>query len=58
MRRKSFHNNISFRLIWPLVFGSLMYLLILLLNNNLSTLDVSFFSQEIAFYCGDLYCSI
>jgi len=55
MQYKGFHNNIVFRITWPLLFGALIYLLILLLNNNLNQLGTSFFSQELAFTVGITY---
>ena len=49
MLKKAFHNSILFRVTWPLLFGALIFLLILLLNNNLNQLGTSFFSQELFF---------
>ena len=47
--KKAFHNNIVFRISWPIIYGALIYLLILLLNNTLDDLSTSFFSQELLF---------
>jgi len=49
MNGNAFHNNILFRVSWPVLYGALIYLLILLLNNNLDDLSTSFFSQELLF---------
>lgn len=49
MNQKAFHNNPIFRIVWPLFYGAVIYLLILLLNNNLSQLNESFFGQELYF---------
>jgi len=49
MMQQAFHTNPIFRIVWPLFYGTVIYLLILLLNNNLSQLDESFFGQELYF---------
>jgi sensor histidine kinase YesM len=45
--KRSFINNAFFRLISPVVAGVLIYLLILLINNNVKQLDTLFSSQEV-----------
>jgi sensor histidine kinase YesM len=45
--KKSFINNPFFRLISPVVSGVLIYLLILLINNNVKQLDTLFSTQEV-----------
>lgn len=47
--KKVFLNNPLFRILWPPIYGSVVYLLILLLNNNLAQLNDSFFGQELYF---------
>ncbi len=49
MKQQAFHTNPIFRMVWPMFYGAVIYLLILLLNNNLSQLDESFFGQELYF---------
>lgn len=44
-----FFNNPLFRILWPPIYGTIVYLLILLLNNNLDQLNDSFFGQELYF---------
>ena len=50
--QRFFYNQPLFRIIWPPIYGFFVYLLILLLNNNLSQLDESFFGQELYFCIG------
>jgi len=45
----AFFNNRVFRIVWPLLYGEVIYLLILLLNNDLGQLKESFFGQELYF---------
>lgn len=45
--KKFFANNAFFRLLAPLVYGILVYLLILLINNNVSQIDAFFSSEEL-----------
>jgi hypothetical protein len=47
--QKFFYNQALFRIVWPPVYGAFIYLLILLLNNNLDQLNDSFFGQELYF---------
>ena len=47
--KKAFYDNLVFRVSWPVIYGVLIYLLILLLNNTLDDLSTSFFSQELLF---------
>ena len=44
-----FYNQPIFRILWPPFYGAFVYLLILLLNNNLDQLEESFFGDELYF---------
>ncbi|MFC2128324.1 histidine kinase [Bacteroidota bacterium] len=46
--KKSFFNNIIFRLLFPPFYGSLVYIMILLVFDSIDQLLNNFFSQEIA----------
>ena len=56
MKRLFIHNPF-FRLIAPLVFGIMVYLLILLLNNNLNDLSLIFSNEELYVSIGLTYLS-
>ncbi|MEM7108339.1 MAG: histidine kinase [Bacteroidota bacterium] len=45
--KKIFIHNPFFRLIMPVFYGSLVYILILLINNNLDQLGATFMNQEV-----------
>ena len=55
--KKIFIHNPFFRLIAPLAFGIMVYLLILLLNNNLNDLTVIFSNEELYVSIGLTYLS-
>jgi hypothetical protein len=47
MKKKYFIHHPLFRLLAPVVYGVIVYLLILLINNNLSQLKEIFIGQEV-----------
>jgi len=49
MTKKLFLNSVLFRALWPLIYGVVIYMFILLLNNTLGQLQESFFGQELYF---------
>ena len=53
--KKAFINNTIFRLIWPLFYGAMTYLIILLVFDNISQLDENFFGEELWFCVGLSY---
>jgi sensor histidine kinase YesM len=57
MKRVFVHNPV-FRLLAPAVYGVLIYLLILLINNNVTEVDGLFSSQELYFSIGLTYISM
>ncbi len=52
---KAFINNTIFRLIWPLFYGAMTYLIILLIFDNISQLTENFFGEELWFCVGLSY---
>lgn len=53
--KKAFINNAIFRLIWPLFYGAMTYLMILLVFDNISQLTENFFGEELWFCVGLSY---
>lgn len=53
--KKIFIHNAFFRLLLPPVYGTLVYLLILLINNDVSQLSDTFMGQEVYFCIGLVY---
>jgi len=53
--RKAFINNAIFRLIWPLFYGVMTYLIILLVFDNVGQLIENFFGEELWFCVGLSY---
>ncbi len=45
--KKIFINNAFFRILFPIVYGIIVYLLILLINNSIDTLNETFLTQEV-----------
>jgi len=50
-----FINNVMFRILWPPIFGALVYFLILLINNSLFVLKESVFTEEVYISIGLSY---
>jgi hypothetical protein len=57
MKKKYFIHNPLFRLLAPVVYGVIVYLLILLINNNLSQLNEIFIGQEVYICIGLTFLS-
>lgn len=53
--KKLFHNNTAFRLVAPVFYGILVYLMVLLLFDSLKMLSENFFSNELLFTFGLSY---
>jgi len=47
--KKAFINNVIFRIVWPVFYGAMIYLIILLVFDNIGQLTENFFSHELWF---------
>lgn len=52
MKRKGFYNDIAFRLLAPILFGMVIYFLVLMFFDSIEMLTDNFFSREVMFTIG------
>ena len=55
MKNKIFYNDIAFRLLGPIIFGLVIYLLVLMFFDSIEMLRDNFFSREVLFTIGLSY---
>ena len=53
--KKAFINNVIFRIVWPSFYGGMIYLIILLVFDNVGQVHENFFNQEMWFCVGLSY---